>query len=216
MRFSRGKIWFVDIGPCKRFDIFQLRSEWVWHAKKPPGQITKEVEFDKTPPPPIFQNSHIFSFFFFNNVPKGTSCWREGKSPKGSFKVTFHFKFIVWQGPSVFLSHPKGWSPGFPDTANYFEFYVCVKSFMLFIDSFRSLGRSIDDTVSESGDFAISIEDDILGDIRTKIEAKIRNYETIIEVLIWCRYGAMIWWYAFFFSLYFNLWDIFGTFLKWK
>ena len=23
-RFSRGKIWFVDIGPCKRFDIFQL------------------------------------------------------------------------------------------------------------------------------------------------------------------------------------------------
>lgn len=46
----------------------------------------------------------------------------------------------------------------------------------------RSLGRSIDDTVSESGDFAISIEDDILGDIRTKIEAKIRNYETIIEV----------------------------------
>ena len=24
MRFSRGKIWFVDIGPCKRFDIFQL------------------------------------------------------------------------------------------------------------------------------------------------------------------------------------------------
>ena len=61
---------------------------------------------------------------------------------------------------------------------------VCVKSFLLFIDSFRSLGRSIDDTVSESGDFAISIEDDILGDIRTKIEAKIRNYETIIEVLI--------------------------------
>ena len=55
---------------------------------------------------------------------------------------------------------------------------------MLFIDSFRSLGRSIADTVSESGDFAISIEDDILGDIRTKIEAKIRNYETIIEVLI--------------------------------
>ena len=26
MRFSRGKIWFVDIGPCKRFDIFQLWS----------------------------------------------------------------------------------------------------------------------------------------------------------------------------------------------
>ena len=24
--FSRGKIWFVDIGPCKRFDIFQLCS----------------------------------------------------------------------------------------------------------------------------------------------------------------------------------------------
>ena len=23
-RFSRGKIWFVGIGPCKRFDIFQL------------------------------------------------------------------------------------------------------------------------------------------------------------------------------------------------
>ena len=23
-RFSRGKIWFVDIGTCKRFDIFQL------------------------------------------------------------------------------------------------------------------------------------------------------------------------------------------------
>ena len=23
-RFSRGKIWFVNIGPCKRFDIFQL------------------------------------------------------------------------------------------------------------------------------------------------------------------------------------------------
>ena len=23
-RFSRGKIWFIDIGPCKRFDIFQL------------------------------------------------------------------------------------------------------------------------------------------------------------------------------------------------
>ena len=23
-RFSRGKIWFVDIGPCKIFDIFQL------------------------------------------------------------------------------------------------------------------------------------------------------------------------------------------------
>ena len=22
--FSRGKIWIVDIGPCKRFDIFQL------------------------------------------------------------------------------------------------------------------------------------------------------------------------------------------------
>ena len=25
-RFSWGKIWFVDIGPCKRFDIFQLCS----------------------------------------------------------------------------------------------------------------------------------------------------------------------------------------------
>ena len=24
MRFSRGKIWLVDIGPCKRFDIFHL------------------------------------------------------------------------------------------------------------------------------------------------------------------------------------------------
>ena len=23
-RFSQGKIWFADIGPCKRFDIFQL------------------------------------------------------------------------------------------------------------------------------------------------------------------------------------------------
>ena len=23
-RFSRGKIWFFDIGSCKRFDIFQL------------------------------------------------------------------------------------------------------------------------------------------------------------------------------------------------
>ena len=23
-RFSRGKIWFVDIGPCKRFDIFHV------------------------------------------------------------------------------------------------------------------------------------------------------------------------------------------------
>ena len=26
-RFSRGKIWFVDIGPCKRFDIFHLCSD---------------------------------------------------------------------------------------------------------------------------------------------------------------------------------------------
>ena len=24
MHFSRGKIWFDDIGPCKRFDILQL------------------------------------------------------------------------------------------------------------------------------------------------------------------------------------------------
>ena len=24
MRFSRGKIWFEDSGPCKRFDILQL------------------------------------------------------------------------------------------------------------------------------------------------------------------------------------------------
>ena len=26
MRFSRGKIWFVDIGPCKRFDILLICS----------------------------------------------------------------------------------------------------------------------------------------------------------------------------------------------
>ena len=29
-RFSRGKIWFVDIGPCKRFDIFQLCDDGDW------------------------------------------------------------------------------------------------------------------------------------------------------------------------------------------
>ena len=29
-RFSRGKIWLVDIGLCKRFDIFQL---WIYFAK---------------------------------------------------------------------------------------------------------------------------------------------------------------------------------------
>ena len=32
-RFSRGKIWFDDIGPCKRFDILQLCGRmycWVW------------------------------------------------------------------------------------------------------------------------------------------------------------------------------------------
>ena len=34
-RFSRGKIWFVNIGPCKRFDIFQL-----WSLE---GRIQKEV-----------------------------------------------------------------------------------------------------------------------------------------------------------------------------
>ena len=86
---------------------------------------------------------------------------------------------------------------------------------MLFIDSFRSLGRSIDDTVSESGDFAISIEDDILGDIRTKIEAKIRNYETIIEVY-WYDVDMVLWYDDMPFFHYISTCDIFGTFLKWK
>ena len=52
---------------------------------------------------------------------------------------------------------------------------------MLFV-SFRSLSRSVDENQIESGDFASSIEDDILGDIRSKIEAKIKNYEDMIEV----------------------------------
>ena len=30
-RFSLGKIWFIDIGPCKRFDIFQVCS---WRNQK--------------------------------------------------------------------------------------------------------------------------------------------------------------------------------------
>merc|ERR1719153_193252 len=51
----------------------------------------------------------------------------------------------------------------------------------------RSLGRSLDENecVAKNEDcetFASSIEDDILGDIRTKIEAKIRNCEDMIEV----------------------------------
>jgi len=46
----------------------------------------------------------------------------------------------------------------------------------------RSLSRSIDETQIESEEFAKRREDDILGDIRTKIEAKIRNYEDLIEV----------------------------------
>ena len=52
---------------------------------------------------------------------------------------------------------------------------------MLFV-SIRSLSRSVDENQIESGDFASSIEDDILGDIRSKIEAKIKNYEDMIEV----------------------------------
>ena len=48
--------------------------------------------------------------------------------------------------------------------------------------SFRSLSRSIDETQIESEEFAKRREDDILGDIRSKIEAKIKNYEDLIEV----------------------------------
>jgi len=46
----------------------------------------------------------------------------------------------------------------------------------------RSLSRSIDETQIESEEFAKRREDDILGDIRSKIEAKIKNYEDLIEV----------------------------------
>merc|ERR1719430_1816375 len=45
----------------------------------------------------------------------------------------------------------------------------------------RSLSRSIDETQIESEEFAKRREDDILGDIRSKIEAKIKNYEDLIE-----------------------------------
>ena len=32
-RFSLGKIWFIDIGPCKRFDIFQLCAIYMCKRK---------------------------------------------------------------------------------------------------------------------------------------------------------------------------------------
>ena len=58
----------------------------------------------------------------------------------------------------------------------------CCFSTFVDIVSFRSLSRSIDETQIESEEFAKRREDDILGDIRSKIEAKIKNYEDLIEV----------------------------------
>ena len=47
-------------------------------CQKTLGQITKEVGFGETPPPLFFQNSHIFPFIFFENVPyhrlSGPNC----------------------------------------------------------------------------------------------------------------------------------------------
>ena len=48
--------------------------------------------------------------------------------------------------------------------------------------SCRSLSRSIDETNEVKSD-GITIKDGLLGDIISKIEAKIRNYEDMIEVV---------------------------------
>ena len=48
--------------------------------------------------------------------------------------------------------------------------------------SCRSLSRSIDETNEVKSD-GITIKDGLLGDIMSKIETKIRNYEDMIEVM---------------------------------
>ena len=44
-RFFRGKIWFVDIGPCKRFDIFQV-CPWPGVRSMGPGLHSLRLVFE--------------------------------------------------------------------------------------------------------------------------------------------------------------------------
>ena len=48
--------------------------------------------------------------------------------------------------------------------------------------SFRSLSRSIDENETTNKSDVVGIRHGILGDIMSKIEAKIRNYEDMIKV----------------------------------
>ena len=49
-RFSWGKIWFDDIGPCKRFDILQL---WICAVHSMPGSPTCSTLFVPSVPTPF-------------------------------------------------------------------------------------------------------------------------------------------------------------------
>ena len=51
-RFSWGKIWFVDIGPCKRFDIFQLCVKI--------SQNEEMGDDDATPPGDLLPSGALF------------------------------------------------------------------------------------------------------------------------------------------------------------
>ena len=48
--------------------------------------------------------------------------------------------------------------------------------------SFRSLSRSIDENETTNKSDVVGIRHGILGDIMSKIEAEIRNYEDMLEV----------------------------------